>query len=143
MRFRAPRLAARLLADVHFAFGGALIGGVAGFALAALPLLVAPRTAAAPPLVAHYRRLATGVGVGWVGGLLWCALLARNAHRRAPLPTAAALMRATWLAAGTAVVAEAAALFAGLAEGWAVALALAAATLAARARVAVASRETS
>ncbi len=142
MTLRLPRPALlRLASEVHFAFGGALVGGLTGLLLAMLPLLVAPHgLVAEPAFITHYRRLATGAGVGWVGGLFWCALLAANARRHSPPRPAAVLMRATWLAAGTALAAEAAALFAGLAEGWAAGLALVAATLAARALVAVPSR---
>jgi len=142
MSLRLPRLALlRLVSEIHFAFGGALVGGLTGLLLAVLPLLIAPHgIVAEPAFIAHYRRLATGAGVGWVGGLFWCVLLAMNAHRHSPPPPAAVLMRATWLAAGTALVAEAAALFAGLTQGWAAALALVAATLTARALVAIPSR---
>jgi hypothetical protein len=134
MSFRLPRLAElRLLSEIHFAFGGALIGGVTGLGLAAAALVVAPRAVVADPgFVAHYRRIATGAGVGWIGGLFWCGLLAMNARRHQPPPPTPVLMRATWIAAGSSVVAEAAALYAGVPEGWAVPAALVVATLAAR-----------
>jgi hypothetical protein len=142
MSFRLPRLAQfRLLSEVHFAFGGALIGGATGVVLAAVTLLVAPGAIVADPaFIAHYRRIATGAGVGWVGGLFWCALLAMNARLRQPPPPTSALMRATWVAAGSSVVADTAALYAGVPERWALPAAIVVATLAARRLVATAAR---
>ncbi len=142
MSLRLPRLARlRFLSEIHFAFGGALVGGLTGLALGAAALVVAPHHVVPDPaFIAHYRRIAAGVGVGWIGGLLWCWLLAMNARRHQPPPSMACLMRATWLAAATLVVTDAAALFAGLAEGWAVTLALVSATFAARAWVTASTR---
>ena len=142
MRLRLPRLVpTRVLSEVHFAFGGALIAAAAGLALAAVGLLLEPH--GVPPadaLFSHYRRLATGGGMGWVGGLLWCGLLALNARRHRPPPPASALMRATWFAAAASVLTEAAALVSGLPAPWAVLAALLVGTLAARRWVAVAAR---
>jgi hypothetical protein len=137
-----PRLAPiRLLSQIHFAFGGALIGGGAGIVLAAVSFFVAPHHILThPAFISPYRRLATGAGVGWVGGLFWCALLVLYARKHQPLPPSSALMLATWIAAGSSVVTDVVALYAGLAEGWAVALSLIAATFAARAWVTAAAR---
>jgi hypothetical protein len=131
----------RLLSQIHFAFGGALIGGGAGIVLAAVSLFVAPHHVLThPAFIDPYRRIATGAGVGWVGGLFWCALLILYARRHQPSPPSSALMRATWIAAGSSVVTDVAALYAGLAEGWAMTVALVAATLAARVWVTAAAR---
>jgi hypothetical protein len=67
-------------------------------------------------------------------------LLALYARRHQPSPPSSALMRATWIAAGSSVVTDVAALYAGLAEGWAMTVALVAATLAARVWVTAAAR---
>ncbi len=92
--FRRPRL----LAEVRFAFGAALVMAAAGIAVAfgMPPMRVLPSDA---PAVRAFVQAAVGFGLGWWGGLFWGAMLGMYARGFRPLPPVPALMPATWLAA--------------------------------------------
>ncbi|MDD5564261.1 MAG: hypothetical protein PHQ91_11155 [Thermoanaerobaculaceae bacterium] len=101
----------RILGEVRFAFGAALIMGVAGAAVAfgMPPLrLLATDTPAARLFVQG----SVGFGLGWWGGLFWSTALVFHARRFRPLPPLAAMTTATWVAgtllAATALVLRAA-----------------------------------
>ncbi len=95
----------RLLAEVRFAFGAALVMAAAGTAVAFSmpPIRVLPSDA---PAVRAFVQAAVGFGLGWWGGLFWGAMLAMYARGFRPLPPVDALMPATWV--GCALVAGAA-----------------------------------
>jgi len=91
----------RLLAEIRFAFGAALVMAAAGTAVAfgMPPIRLLPSDA---PAVRWFVQAAVGFGLGWWGGLFWGTALVFYARRFRPLPPVAALMPATWLA-GTVV----------------------------------------
>ena len=95
----------RLLAEVRFAFGAALVMAGAGTAVAfgMPPLRLLPSE---EPPVRAFVQAAVGFGLGWWGGLFWGTMLVFYARRFRPLPPVAALMPATWV--GCALVAAAA-----------------------------------
>ncbi len=86
---------ARILAEVRFVLGGAIVWGAAGFLVG---LALAWRAGAATSL-AWVTAVSRGFAFGWWGGVLWCTLLAltaRSGAGSAPLPR---LVRATWVGA--------------------------------------------
>ena len=101
----------RILAEVRFAFGAALIMAVAGAALAfgMPPVRPLPTDALATRL---FVQGSVGFGLGWWGGLFWSTALVFHARRFRPLPPLAAMTNATWVA-GALLAATALALRAG------------------------------
>jgi hypothetical protein len=95
----------RMLAEVRFAFGGALIMAVAGAALAfgMPPIRVLPNDAEATRL---FVQGSVGFGLGWWGGLCWSTALVFYARRIRPLPPLGAMTTATWVAAAILVAAS-------------------------------------
>ncbi len=87
----------RLLAEVRFAFGAALVMAAAGTAVAfgMPPVRLLPSD---HPAVRAFVQAAVGFGLGWWGGLFWGTALVFYARRFRPLPPVASLMPATWLA---------------------------------------------
>ena len=104
--FRRPRV----LSEVRFALGAALVMAVAGTALAFAmpPIRLLPTDALAVRL---FVQAAVGFGLGWWGGLFWAIALVFYARGFSPPPPLDVLMLATWLAgavvAATAVAARA------------------------------------
>jgi hypothetical protein len=96
--FKRPLGRPRVLSEVSFALGAAVVMGGAGalVALATPPLRPVPWASPPVRLLLH---AAVGFGLGWWGGLMWSIGLAFHARRFQPPPPLAALMRATWLAA--------------------------------------------
>jgi hypothetical protein len=89
----------RLVSEVSFALGAAVVMGVAGAVVAiGTPPLRPFHWASAP--VRWFLHAAVGFGLGWWGGLMWSIGLAFHARRFQPPPPLPALMRSTWLAAG-------------------------------------------
>ena len=88
----------RLVSEVSFALGAALVMGFAGVVVAAWTPPLRPFPWAAPP-VRWFLHAAVGFGLGWWGGLMWSVGLIFHARRFQPPPPLPALMRATWLGA--------------------------------------------
>lgn len=90
----------RILAEVRFAFGAALIMALAGAALAfgMPPIRLLPTDAPATRL---FVQGSVGFGLGWWGGLFWSTALVFYARRIRPLPPLGAMTLATWVAAAT------------------------------------------
>jgi len=88
----------RLVNEVSFALGAAVVMGLAGVVVAAWTPPLRPFPWAAPP-VRWFLHAAVGFGLGWWGGLMWSVGLIFHARRFQPPPPLPALMRATWLAA--------------------------------------------
>ena len=87
----------RLLSEVRFALGAALVMAVAGAALAfgMPPIRLLPTDA---PAVRLFVQGAVGFGLGWWGGLFWGTGLVFYARGFTPPSPLGALMVATWLA---------------------------------------------
>lgn len=100
----------RVLSEVRFALGAALVMAVAGAALAfgMPPIRLVPTDA---PAVRLFVQAAVGFGLGWWGGLFWGTALVFYARGCSPPPPLGSLMPATWLAgvlvAATALAARA------------------------------------
>ncbi len=87
----------RLLAEVKFAFGAALVMAAAGTAVAfgMPPFRLVPSE---HPAVRAFVQASVGFGLGWWGGLFWATGLVFYARRFRPAPSVGALMPATWVA---------------------------------------------
>jgi hypothetical protein len=129
----------RLLGEVNFALGAAVIMALAGtvVSLATPPLRAFPT--ASPP-VRWFIRGATGFGLGWWAGLVWSIGLAFYARRYQPPPPLPALTRATWVAAALIAAATLIALYLGLSFSGSAGVGVIVATLAARTTVSHAAR---
>jgi hypothetical protein len=88
----------RVLGEVSFALGAAVVMGVAGTVVALATPPLRPFPWASPPM-RWFLQAGIGFGLGWWGGLMWSIGLAFHARRFQPPPPLPALMRATWLAA--------------------------------------------
>jgi hypothetical protein len=123
----------RLLAEVRFVFGGALVGAAAGLVLAVLFLPPSLPGFQTSPLLARWvRAIAPGFGYGWWGGLLWSTFLALAARRSDPPAPVDSLGPATWVAASVAVVAGALSRWFAVRQVWGVLAGIGFGTLAAR-----------
>jgi hypothetical protein len=129
----------RLLGEVNFALGAALIMALAGtvVSLATPPLRLFPT--ASPP-VRWFIRGATGFGLGWWVGLVWSIGLAFHARRYQPPAPLPALTRATWIAAALIAAATLTALYLRLPFAGSAGAGVIVATLAARMMVSRAAR---
>jgi hypothetical protein len=137
--FTRSRGRPRVLGEVSFALGAAVVMGGAGVivALATPPLRPFPW---ASPVLRLFLQAAVGFGLGWWGGLMWSIGLAFHARRFAPPPPLPTLMRATWLAAGLFAAITLAVHFSGASALLAIGGGVVACTLAARALVTNAAR---
>lgn len=88
----------RMLGEVSFVFGAALIMALAGAALAfgMPPIRLLPTDAPATRL---FVQGSVGFGLGWWGGLFWSTALVFYARRVPLLPPLGAMRLATWVAA--------------------------------------------
>jgi hypothetical protein len=119
----------RLFDEVSFALGGALVwAGAVMLAVATMQVVRAPEAGAR----VWFEASAQGFGLGWLGGLFWCALLALQARQHEPVPAVAALMRGTWLAALAGLAAAALVASSGVGVLWAVLAGVVVATAAGR-----------
>lgn len=94
----------RIVSEVKFALGGALIGAAAGSVPGLLAAIAAPPPTKMEPWVAAVIATARGIGFGWWGGLLWSIALAILARRASPPPPVAMLLRSAWVAATATVL---------------------------------------
>jgi hypothetical protein len=92
--FRRPRM----LAEIKYAFGAALVMAAAGTAVAfgMPPIRLLPTEG---PAVRAFVQAAVGFGLGWWGGLFWATALVFYARGFRPAPPVGALMPSTWVAA--------------------------------------------
>jgi hypothetical protein len=88
----------RMVGEVSFALGAAVVMGLAGVVVVTWTPPLRPFPSASPP-VRWFLHAAVGFGLGWWGGLMWSVGLIFHARRFQPPPPLPALMRATWLAA--------------------------------------------
>ncbi len=121
----------RMLAEVRFAFGAALIMAVAGAALAfgMPPIRLLPTDAPATRL---FVQGSVGFGLGWWGGLFWSIALVFYARRIRPLPPLASLTIANWVAGAILAAASLALRAGGASVVLSVGTAIVVATVAAR-----------
>jgi len=96
--FDRPLRRPRVLSEVSFALGAAVVMGAAGAVVAVMTPPLRPFPWTSSPM-RWFVQAAVGFGLGWWGGLMWSIGLAFHARRFQPPPPLAALMRATWLAA--------------------------------------------
>ena len=96
--FNRPLRRPRVLSEVSFALGAAVVMGAAGALVALMTPPLRPFPWASSPM-RWFVQAAVGFGLGWWGGLIWSIGLAFHARRFQPPPPLATLMRATWLAA--------------------------------------------
>ncbi len=129
----------RILAEVKFAFGAALIMAAAGAALAfgMPPIRLLPTDAAAVRL---FVQGSVGFGLGWWGGLFWSTALVFYARRIRPLPPLGAMTVATWVAGAILAAAALALRAAGASVVLSIGAGIVVATVAARLVVARAAR---
>jgi len=123
----------RILDEIRFVVGAALIGALAGALVAAVALPPDdPGVPTAPSVSRWLHATAPAVGFGWWGGLIWSVALAAHARRYEPAPTIARLARAAWIAAGITVAGGTAARLLGQKPGWGVLAGIVLGSLAAR-----------
>ncbi|MGE5235350.1 MAG: hypothetical protein ACM3O7_03245 [Acidobacteriota bacterium] len=123
----------RLLAEIRFVFGAALIGAAAGLALALLLLPPSrPGFPTSPVLARWVHAIAPGFAYGWWGGLLWSSFMALSARRATPSPPVSSLPIGVWIAATFTVVGGAASRWITFPPTWGILAGLLAGTLAAR-----------
>jgi hypothetical protein len=137
--FKRPLRRPRVLGEVSFALGAAVVMGGAGTVVALATPPLRPFPWASPPM-RLFLQAGIGFGLGWWGGLMWSVGLAFHARRFAPPPPLPALMRATWLAAALFAAITLAAHFSGASALLAIGGGVVACTLAARAVVTSAAR---
>jgi hypothetical protein len=123
----------RILAEIRFVVGAALIGALAGALLAAVALPPDdPGVPTAPAVSRWLHATAPAVGFGWWGALVWSVSLAAHARRHEPPVTIARLAQAAWIAAGLTVTGGAAGRLLGVRPGWGVLAGVVLGSLAAR-----------
>jgi hypothetical protein len=109
----------RILDEMRFVVGTALLGALAGALIAAVALPPEdPGVPTAPAVSRWLHATAPAIGFGWWGALIWSVALAAHARRYQPPVTIARLARAAWIAAGTAVAGGACARLLGARVGW-------------------------
>lgn len=118
----------RALAEARVVVGGALVGAGTGLAIS---IIVTTQTGAAAALD-RYAAVASGLGYGWWGGLLFSVALALTARHRSPVPAVGALLPAVAIAAGVLLAVAASFALFGLAPAAGVPLGVAAGAVAAR-----------
>jgi len=127
----------RILAEIRFVVGAALIGALAGVVLAAVALPPDdPGVPTAPTVSRWLHATAPAVGFGWWGALIWSVALAAHARRYEPPVATTLLSQAAWIAAGLTVAGGAAGRLFGVRPGWGVLAGVVLGSLAARAWVA-------
>jgi hypothetical protein len=127
----------RILAEVRFVVGAALIGALAGALVAAAALPPDdPGVATAPTVSRWLHATAPAIGFGWWGGLIWSVALAAHARRYQPAVTVSRLDQAAWITAGLTVLGGAGARLLGVRAGWGVLAGVVLGSLAARTWVA-------
>jgi hypothetical protein len=111
----------RILDEIRFVVGAALIGALAGALVAAFALPPGDAGIPTAPFVSRWlHATAPAIGFGWWGALIWSVALAAHARRYQPPVTIARLARAAWLAAGLTVVGGLCARLLGQRPGWGV-----------------------
>ncbi len=111
----------RIVAEIRFVVGAALIGALAGALLAAVALPPDdPGVPTAPAVSRWLHATAPAVGFGWWGALIWSVALAAHARRYDPAVTVLRLDQAAWIAAGLTVAGGAGAHLLGVRAGWGV-----------------------
>jgi len=96
--FDRPLRRPRVLSEVSFALGAAVVMGAAGAVVAVMTPPLRPFPWTSSPM-RWFVQAAVGFGLGWWGGLMWSIGLVFHARRFQPPPPLATLMRATWFAA--------------------------------------------
>jgi hypothetical protein len=117
----AERRRPRIVAEIRFVVGAALIGALAGALLAAVALPPDdPGVPTAPTVSRWLHATAPAIGFGWWGGLIWSVALAAHARRYQGETTISRLGQAAWVAAGVTVLGGAGARLLGVRAGWGV-----------------------
>jgi hypothetical protein len=111
----------RILAEVRFVVGAALVGALVGALVAAVALPPDdPGVPSAPTVSRWLHATAPAIGFGWWGGLIWSVALAAHARRYGPAVTISRLDQSAWIAAGLTVLGGTGARILGLRAGWGV-----------------------
>jgi hypothetical protein len=127
----------RIVAEIRFVVGAALIGALAGALLAAVALPPDdPGVPTAPTVSRWLHATAPAVGFGWWGGLIWSVALAAHARRYESAVTVLRLGQAAWIAAGLTVLGGTGARLFSVRAGWGVLAGVVLGSLAARVWVA-------
>jgi hypothetical protein len=127
----------RIVAEIRFVVGAALIGALAGALLAAVALPPDdPGVPTAPTVSRWLHATAPAIGFGWWGGLIWSVALAAHARRYQGTATVSRLGQAAWITAALTVLGGAGARLVGVRAGWGVLAGVVFGSLVARAWVA-------
>jgi hypothetical protein len=127
----------RIIAEIRFVVGAALIGALAGALTAAVALPPDdPGVPTAPTVSRWLHATAPAIAFGWWGGLIWSVALAAHARRYPPAVTVTRLGQAAWIAAALTVLGGAGAHLFGVRAGWGVLAGIVLGSLAARTWVA-------